>query len=188
MNKFKEDELESSLIIEKSKGLSTYIKGLDVKNIVWAWIGSFSAILIIASVHEYLHLLSEGTFNLMVASFGASAVLAYGATESPLAQPRNIIGGHMISAIVGVISYKLFSDHIWFASAMAVSLSIVAMLVTKTLHPPGGATALTAVTGGASVHNLGFLFPFFPVGIGASIIVVIAIIINNIPKNRKYPN
>lgn len=158
------------------------------KNVLWAWIGSFIAIAVVSNVHEYLHFLSDGEFTMMIASFGASAVLAFGAIESPLAQPRNIIGGHIISAIVGVICYKLFGDYVWFASALAVSTSIAVMLLTKTLHPPGGATALTAVTGGPTIYNLGFLFPIVPAGVGATIIVLIAILINNISKHRKYPH
>ncbi|AFS79680.1 HPP familiy integral membrane protein [Gottschalkia acidurici 9a] len=181
MNQFKEKNKQ--LI-----GLKAYLKSIRIKNMLWAWIGSFLTISLIGYVHDYLHILSDGAFTMMIASFGASAVMAFGVMESPLAQPKNIICGHMLSAIVGVISYKLFGSHIWLASSVAVSTSIVVMLLTKTLHPPGGATALTAVIGGTNIHNLGYLFPFVPVGVGASVVVLIAMVINNIPKNSKYPN
>ena len=91
--------------------------------------------------------------TMIIGSFGASAVLIYGAIKSPLAQPRNLIGGHILSAVVGVASYQLFHAHLWFASAVAVATAIAVMHATKTLHPPGGATALIAVIGGEKIHN-----------------------------------
>jgi len=102
--------------------------------------------------------------SLLIGSFGASAVLVYGAIKSPLAQPRNLIGGHVISGLVGVACWQVFGATLWVAAALAVSLAIVAMLATKTLHPPGGATALIAVIGGAKIHELGFLYAFIPAG------------------------
>lgn len=70
---------------------------------------------------------------------------------------------------------------------MAVSIAIVIMLITRTLHPPGGATALIAVIGGEKIHNLGYLYAIIPAGLGALILLLVALIINNISKNRKYP-
>ncbi len=125
--------------------------------------------------------------TLIIGSFGASAVLVYGAIKSPLAQPRNLIGGHIISGLVGVACYQLFGDVIWMAAALGVSLAIVAMLATKTVHPPGGATALIAVIGGKKIHDLGFLYAFLPAGAGALILLVVALLVNNISKNRRYP-
>lgn len=159
---------------------------MNMKNILWSWIGSFVGIMVIANMHNLLHLLSKGDFSLIIGSFGATAVLAYGAVDSPLAQPRNIIGGHILSAIVGVTAFKLFGGNMWFASALAVSTSVAVMQITKTLHPPGGATALIAVIGGSHIHNLGYLYSIIPVGIGATIMVLIAIVVNRM-SGRKYP-
>lgn len=161
-------------------------KSVEMRNIIWSWIGSFVGIMIVSNIHNFLHILTDGDFSLMVGSFGATAVLAYGAVDSPLAQPRNIIGGHVLSALVGVTMFKLFGNNIWFASALAVSSSIAVMQITRTLHPPGGATALIAVIGGRQIHNLGYLYSIVPVGVGASVMVLIAIFINNI-SGRKYP-
>jgi len=108
-------------------------------------------------------------------------------SEKPLAQPRNVIGGHVISALVGVTSYKLFQGQAWLASAVAVSTSIALMHLSRTLHPPGGATAFIAVVGGEKIHSLGFLYVLAPVGVGATVMVLVAIIVNNIPKDRRYP-
>jgi len=158
---------------------------LEKENIIWTWIGSFFGILFVAYFH--LNILEETDLSLIIGSFGASAVLIYGAIHSPLAQPRNLIGGHLLSAIIGVSIYKILPDYMILSSALAVSVSIVVMQITLTLHPPGGATALIAVIGGDSIHSLGYMYIFVPVLSGSFILLAIAIIVNNIPKNRNYP-
>ena len=85
---------------------------LEKSNIIWSWIGSFLGILAISYFHS--DFLDDTDLTLVIGSFGASAVLVYGAVNSPLAQPRNLLGGHILSAIIGVISYKLFSSNILF--------------------------------------------------------------------------
>ena len=85
---------------------------------------------------------------LLIGSFAATAVLVYGAPEAPLSQPRNVIGGHGLCAFVGVCVYKLsiaWSFGFWLSAPLSVSISIMAMHLTKTLHPPGGATAMIVV-------------------------------------------
>lgn len=159
---------------------------LEKSNLIWSWIGSFLGILCISYFHR--DILADKDLTLVIGSFGASAVLVYGAVNSPLAQPRNLIGGHILSAIIGVISFKLFSSNIFICSAFAVATSILIMQLTLTLHPPGGATALIAVVGSEQIHNLGFLYVLIPVTTGAFILLIIAVIINNIPKHRYYPN
>lgn len=159
---------------------------LEKSNLVWSWIGSFLGILCISYFHR--DILADKDLTLVIGSFGASAVLVYGAVNSPLAQPRNLIGGHILSAIIGVISFKLFSSNILLCSAFAVSTSILIMQLTLTLHPPGGATALIAVVGSEQIHDLGFLYVLIPVTTGAFILLIIAIIVNNIPKHRYYPD
>ncbi|MES1982396.1 MAG: HPP family protein [Pseudomonadota bacterium] len=152
--------------------------------ILWSWIGSFLGITSVAFVN---YLFFDGMdLSLMIGSFGASAVLIYGAVRSPLAQPRNVIGGHFLSAIVGVLCWTLLHQHLWLAQAMAVSGAIVLMHLTRTLHPPGGATALIAVIGSAEIHKLGFLFVLIPT-LGALILVAVAVLVNNVPSSRRYP-
>ena len=158
---------------------------LDKENLLWSWIGSFLGLIAISFF--FFDFLEDSDLTLVLASFGASAVLIYGAVNSPLAQPKNLILGHIISAIIGVSSYKLFGDNLLLASALAVSSSILAMQLTLTLHPPGGATALIAVIGTPQIHELGYIFVIVPVFSGAIILFLIAFIVNNIPKNRAYP-
>jgi CBS-domain-containing membrane protein len=89
--------------------------------------------------------------------------------------------------MIGVACWQVFGATLWVAAAFAVSLAIVAMLATKTLHPPGGATALIAVIGGDKVHNLGFLYAIIPAGAGAVVLLIVALLVNNLNRNRKYP-
>jgi CBS-domain-containing membrane protein len=145
----------------------------------WSWLGSFCGIFACAFLSFHYQV------PLLIGSFGASAVLIYAAIDSPLAQPRNLVGGHIVSAIIGVTCFKLLgmTD---FACAMAVSLAIVGMLLTKTLHPPGGATALIAVIT-PSIYHLGYYYVVTPVGIGALIMLLVALLTNNPANTRRYP-
>jgi CBS-domain-containing membrane protein len=153
--------------------------------IIWSWVGAFLGI---ASVALINYSILEGTDLVMIiGSFGASAVLIYGAIKSPLAQPRNLIGGHVVSAIIGVTCYQIFHSNMWLAASVAVATAIAVMHATKTLHPPGGATALIAVIGSQKIHNLGYLYVIMPAGLGAVVMLAIALLVNNIPKDRRYP-
>jgi len=167
------------------RGTTSSPPRVSFAEICWSWIGSFLGIAMVAGIHY--NVISETDLVMVIGSFGASAVLIYGAVKSPLAQPRNLIGGHIISAIIGVICYKLFGSHMWLASSLAVATAIAAMHATKTLHPPGGATALIAVIGSNKIHGLGFLYAVVPVGVGVIVMLVVALVVNNIPKNRNYP-
>lgn len=154
------------------------------EEIWWSWIGAFLGIAGVAWVN---HLFLEGLdMSLMIGSFGSSAVLVYGAVRSPLAQPRNLIGGHVISAFIGVLCWKIMGQDLWLAESMAVATSIAAMHATRTLHPPGGATALIAVIGSPEIHKLGFLF-VLPATIGSLILLAVALLVNNVPASRRYP-
>lgn len=123
----------------------------------------------------------------LIGSFGASCVLIYGAIQSPLAQPRNLIGGHVISAIIGVTIYKFLPDIVWITAPLAVASSIVIMQVTKTLHPPGGATALIAIIGTPKIKDLGYIYVLSPVLTGCLLLLIVALIFNNLTPNRHYP-
>lgn len=158
---------------------------VDFKEHIWTFIGSFFGIGLIALTQAQSLDKLENIF--LIGSFGASSVLIYGAIQSPLAQPRNLVGGHLVSAFIGVCVYKLVPDPIWISAPLAVSLSIVAMQMTKTLHPPGGATALIAVIGTPKIKALGFMYVLSPVLSGVLILLLVAIIANNLTKNRSYP-
>ena len=172
--------------VNRMKGGAQSPTGVSFHVIFWSGLASFIGIAVVAY-------LSKNYFNpydltLLIGSFGASAVLVYGAIKTPLAQPRNLMGGHILSGIVGVASYKLLGHiNMPLAAAVAVSFAIMLMHATKTLHPPGGATALIAVIGGKGIYKLGFLYALMPAGLGALILLIIALLVNNISKERKYP-
>jgi CBS-domain-containing membrane protein len=126
-------------------------------------------------------------YMFIIGSFGASAVLIYGIPRSPLSQPRNVIGGHVLSALVGVSMHILVSDPL-LCSALAVSCAILLMHITGTLHPPGGATALIATIGGNKIHDLGYLYVLSPVLCGALVMVGMALVMNNTVSGRRYPD
>ncbi len=171
--------------LAKMKGITTSPKRVNFSEIVWSWIGAFLGIAAVSYIN--FNLIENTDLVMVVGSFGASAVLLYGAPQSPLAQPRNLIGGHIISAIIGVTCYKLFPSQMWLASSLAVATAIAFMHATKTLHPPGGATALIAVIAGSKIHSMGYLYVIIPIGLGAVIMLAVALLVNNIPKNRRYP-
>ncbi len=172
---------------EKMKGGGKKTPYPDVFETIWSWVGSFLGIGLCALISQYVLDVSLPDLTLIIGSFGASAVLVYSAIGSPLAQPRNLVGGHVLSALVGVTCFKLFGHIPWFASALAVSIAIVFMMITHTLHPPGGATALIAVIGSMKIHNLGYLYALIPVGLGAIILLIVALLVNNLAKRRRYP-
>jgi CBS domain-containing membrane protein len=158
---------------------------VDFREHVWSFAGAFIGIGLIAFCQSLQVTRAENVF--LIGSFGASSVLIYGAIQSPLAQPRNLIGGHMISAVIGVAVYRTLPDIIWITAPLAVSLSIVFMQITKTLHPPGGATAMIAVIGSEKIKAMGFLYVLTPVLTGAIILLIVALIFNNLTANRRYP-
>jgi CBS domain-containing membrane protein len=158
---------------------------VDYKEHFWSFIGAFIGIGLIAFLQSYYLTKDENVF--LIGSFGASSVLIYGAIQSPLAQPRNLIGGHFVSAIIGVTVCMVCPDIIWLTAPLAVALSIVAMQITMTMHPPGGATALIAVIGSEKIKTLGYLYVLSPVMSGSLILFIVALIFNNMTANRKYP-
>ncbi|CAO4178567.1 HPP family protein [Methylorubrum populi] len=123
---------------------------------------------------------------LIVAPMGASAVLIFAVPASPLAQPWSVIGGNTISAFMGVLAAHLIPDPV-IAIGVGVSLAIAAMSLTRCLHPPGGAAALTALIGGPAVTSAGFLFPLFPVCVNSIILVTLGVVFHKISR-RNYPH
>jgi CBS domain-containing membrane protein len=122
----------------------------------------------------------------LVAPMGASAVLLFCVPASPLAQPWSVIGGNTISALVGIACAKAVANPL-LAAPLAVALAILVMFLLRCLHPPGGAAALTAVVGGPAVHAAGFGFALVPVCLNSAVIVLGALVFNNLTR-RRYPH
>lgn len=156
---------------------------------LWTFIGAFLGIGSIGFIQSEFYDFSPMDQVFLIGSFGATAVLVYGATHSPLAQPRNLILGHTVSAFIGVTVLKTigYFDVFWLTCAVAVASSIIAMQMLKALHPPGGATALIAIIGSEKIKDLGYWYILSPVFSGAFILLIIALLANNFPKERHYP-
>ncbi|MFH6934689.1 HPP family protein [Flavobacterium sp. YO12] len=159
---------------------------IDYKEHFWSFLGSFVGIGILAYVQS-IHFTGNDAVYL-IGSFGASSVLVYGIIQSPFSQPRNLVGGHVISAFIGVTVHKLAPDIIWIAAPLAVSLAIIFMQITKTLHPPGGATALIAIIGSDKIKALGYFYVISPVLVGTLILLLTALLFNNMTSSRSYPS
>lgn len=148
---------------------------VNIKDAATGLIGGFVTILILA----FLTQVTSAVW--LMAPFGASCVLAFGVWKAPLSQPRNIIGGHFISTFVGLIILHLFGSSPW-TWALGVGMAITCMMLTKTTHPPAGADPIVVITSGSTWN-----FLLSPVLIGSFVIVVLAVIINNLRANREYP-
>jgi len=148
----------------------------DLRHVGWSWLGGTLAIALIAGIA------SAANAPLMIPPFGATAVLALGVHESPLAQPRNIIGGHMVTGVIGVGALMLLGDG-WWVMALAVGTAIAAMQLTRTVHPPAGANPVLIMLGGAD-----WWFLLMPLLAGASAMVVVAVIFNKLVPGRRYPS
>ncbi len=147
-------------------------------------LGGFVGILLILIITRQF--VTAADTGLIVASMGASAVLVFTVPHGPLSQPWALIGGHLVSAVIGVSCYLLISD-LFLAAAAAVGLALTGMYYLRCIHPPGGATALTAVVGGAGVHDLGYWFVLTPVLMNVLVLFAVAMTFNFLFSWRRYP-
>ena len=147
-------------------------------------LGGFVGILLILLVTR--HFVGNDGAALIVASMGASAVLLFAVPHGPLSQPWALVGGHLVSAIIGVSCYLLIPDTL-LAAACAVGLAITAMYYLQCVHPPGGASALVAVVGGPGVHALGYQYVVTPVMVNVAVILCVAVLFNALFPWRRYP-
>lgn len=118
---------------------------------------------------------------LLIAPFGATAVLLFGQPKSPLAQPANVIGGYILAALVGTFALFLLPG-VWWAAAVAVGVSIAAMLLLRVTHPPAGAVPLVAFG-----SHLGGLTLFLIVLCGSILLVLLAVLHHLLPPRHPYP-
>ena len=141
------------------------------KNIIISVVGAFLCMFLIAYFNSI-----DATNIWLIPPFGASLVLVMAVHDSPLAAPRNVFFGHVLSASSGVLIFYFLGDSP-ISIALALSLAIALMMLTKTIHPPAGANPIIAIVGAK-----GFEFVIMPVAIGASFIVIFALLYNKIWK------
>ena len=147
-------------------------------------LASFVAILLLGFVSS--HFVSGIGLPILVASMGASAVILFAISHSPLAQPWPVIGGNLLPALIGVTLGRLVPDLV-LAAALSVALSLLVMQLLHCLHPPGGAVALLPLLGGPAVHAMGYQFVLVPVGLNVLLLLLLALLINNVLPGRRYP-
>lgn len=147
-----------------------------IKQMLCAWLGSFCAIALLAYLSYY------SRYPLVAAPMGATSVLLYGVPQSPLSQPRNVVAGSVIGAVVAVVLLKIFGDAPWVMAA-AVSTTILLMKCTRTVHPPAGAVALVGV-----MSNVSWDFIFTPVLVGSVVMVLLACVISHLSATKSYPS
>lgn len=148
-------------------------------------VGALIGITLTAGITR-LTLGSASDLPLLVAPMGASAVLLFAVPASPLAQPWSLIGGNLVSAVVGITCAHWISNPVG-AAAVAVAISIGVMFSLRCVHPPSGAVALTAVLGGPAIHSMGYGFALMPVGINSIALLGSAIAYHGATRHR-YPH
>jgi len=146
-----------------------------LKAVGLAWLGGFIAIATVAGI---TNLLSVG---LVLGSFGATCVLVFGYPDVPFSQPRNVILGHLISSLVGLIYLSVFGAH-WWAVALAVATAISLMMVTRTVHPPAGSNPVIVF-----LLQPSWSFLLFPTLVGALVLTAVALVYNNASREARYP-
>lgn len=157
---------------------------LSLKGKLISVVSCFCVILLTAWITQEFS--SNTAYPIIVASMGASAVILFIIPNSPLAQPWPLVGGQLVSAVIGVVCAQVFTDTV-FASACAVGGSVLVMLLFRCLHPPGAATALTPIMTGDPT-SLGYGFVLMPLGLNVVIMLLMAIVINRWVLRYDYPS
>jgi CBS-domain-containing membrane protein len=173
-------------VIKSDKIRDQPINPYSKKEILKSGMGGFIGMSILSTLHYGL---APGDITTVLASFGATSMIIFGFPDTPFAQPKNVVGGHIISCFWGICTAQLFHIHLeapWLAGPTAVAGSIILMLTTRLVHPPAGGTALIAALGSKELQDMGFSF-LIPTSIGASILVVVGVLFNNLFKGRSYP-
>lgn len=147
-----------------------------IKAVALAWLGGFIAIGAIALLADY------SQAKLVLGSFGASCVLIFGFPDAPFSQPRNVLFGHLISSFIGLAFVMALGAH-WWVVALAVGTAIAAMMITRTVHPPAGSNPVIVFLLAQPTWN----FLIFPTLLGALVLIVVALIYNNVTRAAKYP-
>ena len=118
----------------------------------------------------------------LIASFGSTMVLLYGYPESPFAQPKNIIFGHFLTSLVGIIFLNFVHLPIFINIPLAVGFGVMLMILFKVTHPPAGGNPIIVIIGSVSYDYL-----LTPVIAGSIVVILFGVIINKLLLKKKYP-
>ena len=136
----------------------------------------------IAVIAGLTYLSSESGVLLLLGSFAASALIVFAYPDSPFAQPRNVILGHLIGSACGLAGQSLLPGH-WWASALAIGIAIGLMKLTRTVHPPACSNPLIVF----ALNRAGWAFLLFPTLAGAALIVLVALFYHNLRRKARWP-
>lgn len=156
---------------------------MSTKEVSVSIIGAFFATLCASFFSSSI--LEAENMPMVLASTGASAMLIFGIPYSPVSQPWPVVGGHLLSAFVGISAYYLVPNPI-LASSLAIGVAMLLMHITGSMHPPGGATAVTAVIGGGAIHELGYYFVIVPVFFNSIILISIAMAVATFREKNPF--
>lgn len=171
-------------IINSIRSLLPHIAPIPLSEKIRSGLAGGTAIFLLAFALKYL---PHGTYPLlMLGSMAASAALLFAAPHSPFAQPWNLIGGHLLSALAGWLTILFIHDPL-IAAGVAVGAAIFLMHYFNCLHPPGAATALTLVLSSTQFESHGWQWVLLVVAINAGISLLLALLINNMLPSRQYP-
>jgi len=184
MDKQQASNLPGNWLVRARRFMAIEIESVSTAEKLVATIGGILGISLIAYISYQVTGASGAA--LIVPSMGASAVLVFAVPHGRLSQPWPLIGGNLVSAIVGVSCYKIFPDP-FLAAGLSVGLAIGAMHLLGCIHPPGGATALAAVIGGSAINELGYGYVVSPILLNVAIIFIAAIMFNSVFPWRRYP-
>ena len=153
---------------------------IEKKLIIQSTLAGFFSLITIGVLTVLTYKTSYGIF--LIASFGSTMVLLYGYPESPFAQPKNIILGHFLTALIGIIFLNFVPLPIFFNIPLAVGFGVMFMILFKVTHPPAGGNPIIVIIGSVSFDYL-----LTPVLIGSIIVVMFGVIINKFLFKKEYP-
>jgi len=162
--------------MSKFSGGGKLVPRPNAKAIMTGFIGGFVGILSLSLLTNW------SGYPLLMAPFGATCVILFTVAAAPFAQPRNVIGGHFISALVGLIALYFFGQGP-IVMALAVATAIAAMQFFRVVHPPAGANPLVILM----ASSVGFDFLLLPVLAGSIILVGVAAVVNNMKAGSQWP-
>ncbi|GGI18457.1 HPP family protein [Oxalicibacterium faecigallinarum] len=161
--------------LSKMRGGATLPPQPALRLVVIAWLGGFLAIAAVGLLTD------ASNMPLVLGSFGATCVMVFGFPDLPFSQPRNVIGGHFIATLTGLVFLTMFGPH-WWSMAAALATAIALMLITRTVHPPAGSNPVIVM-----LTLPGWDFLITPTLLGSVIVIAVAVLYNNLIKDRSYP-